>query len=437
MFARAPLSWGQLLGLLLVAVVAVHLLIAALSPGYVSDIGTNKTWGRQVAREGVHNAYRISTDYPPVLLYFFGAAGELYERFVDPSFNERAMLDSQVYTFVIKLPGIIFHPVLAVLIYRLVRRLGPGAAFGVAAAYAVNPAVAYDVAHLGQTDPVHAAFALGAIGALVAGRPATAGASIALAALTKPQAWVLLPVVGLGLIWWHGRRGALLGTLAGTLASAVVLLPWIVTGRLHHAERFFEALESKSVYSQALTAHAHNLWWIPTLLEWRFINDWEPLVGPISYRVAGLGLVLGLVLLVVSRLPGLQPRDRLYAMIGMLTVGWFVVTVRAHENHLFMALPFLAVAWALDRRYGALFGLVTVSLLLNLVLHDPLLIGNFAAGPDPGHPLPAWVVGGQVLNVVLNLLAFALALALTLGLLARAQPLTLPGERPRAAGGGR
>ncbi len=33
MFARAPLSWGQLLGVLLVGVLILYLLIAALSPG--------------------------------------------------------------------------------------------------------------------------------------------------------------------------------------------------------------------------------------------------------------------------------------------------------------------------------------------------------------------------------------------------------------------
>jgi Gpi18-like mannosyltransferase len=347
------------------------------------------------------------------------------------------MLASQTYTFLIKLPGIVFHPVVAGAIYLLVRRFGPGIAFGVAAAYAVNPAAAYDVAHLGQTDPVHAAFALLSVGALVGGQPLAAGALIALAALTKPQAWILLPVVGIGQIVWHGRRGALLGTLGGLVASAVVLLPWIVTNRLHHAERFFEALDNKSVYAQALTAQAHNLWWIPTLVEWRFINDWEPLIGAISYRVVGLTLVLALVTLVISRLPRLRPRDRLFSYVGLLIVGWFIVTVRAHENHLFMALPFLAVAWALDRRFGIVFGLVSASLLLNLALHDPLLVGNVAAGPDPGSDLPVWVLVAQIANVLLNLLTFATALALTLGLTIGRAPRDLPGGRARASGVGR
>jgi hypothetical protein len=437
MFARAPLSWGQLLAVLLIGVVIVYLLIAALSPGYVSDINTNKVWGRQIAREGIHNVYRISTDYPPLLLYFFGAAGELYERFVDPSFAEKTMLASQLYTFLIKLPGIIFHPVVAAGIYLLVRRFGPGVAFGVATAYALNPAVAYDVAHLGQTDPVHAAFTLLSVGALVYGQPLAAGALIVLAALTKPQAWLLLPIVGLGLVFWYGRRGVLLGALGGIIASVVVLLPWIVTNRLHHVERFLDALDTKSVNAQALTAQAHNIWWIPTLLEWRFINDWESLIGPISYRLVAMTMVAALVVLVAQRLPGLRPRDRLFSFVGMLTVGWFVVTVRAHENHLFMALPFLAVAWALDRRYGLLFVLVSASLLLNLALHDPLLVANWAAGPDPDQLLPPWVVAGQVLNVMMNLLAFAVALVVTLGLVMRNGSRRYPWDRSRSSGGGR
>ena len=437
MFARAPLSWGQLLALLLVGVVIVYLLIAALSPGYVSDIGTNKVWGRHIAREGIYNIYRIPTDYPPVLLYMFGLAGKIYERLVDPSFREDPMLASQFYTFLIKLPGIVFHPIVAVSIYLLVRRFGPGFAFAVATAYAVNPAVAYDVAHLGQTDPVHTAFALLSVGALVYGHPLWAGALIALAALTKPQAWVLLPIVGLGLIFWHGWRGAWRGALGGLIASAVVLAPWIVTNRLHHAQRFMEALDTKSVNAQALTAQAHKLGWIPPLLEWRFINDWEPLAGPLSYRLVAMVMVLALVALVAWRLPGLRPRDRLFSFVGMLTVGWFVVTVRAHENHLFMALPFLAVAWALDRRFGLLFALISASLLLNLALHDPLLVSNWAAGPDPGQPLPGWIVSGQIVNVVMNLLAFAMALVVTLGLIRREEPRQYPGDRARGAGAGR
>ena len=414
--ARAPVTWGQLLALLLFGVLVVYLLSAAMSPGYVSDIETNKTWGRWIARNGIQDAYRIETDYPPVLLYFFGAAGWLYQTLADPSFAEKPALASQFYTFLVKLPGVLFHLVLAGAIYLVTRRFGPGAAFAAAAAYALNPAVAYDVAHLGQTDPVHAALALLAIAALAHGRAGWAGAFVALAALTKPQAWILLPVVGLALPLWLGRRGLIRGTAAGVVAGLVVLAPWLLLDRAHHLPRFFEYLETKSVNSTALTAQAHNLWWVPTLLEWRFINDWESLVGPLSYRLVALSMVAVLLGLVLVRLPNLRPRDRIYGLIAALVIGWFVMTVRAHENHLFMALPFLAVAWALDRRTALLFGLVSLGLLGNLALHDPLLIGNYAAGPDPGHPLPGWVIVAQVGNVLLNLFTFGLALGQLCGI---------------------
>jgi hypothetical protein len=64
-------------------------------------------------------------------------------------------------------------------------------------------------------------------------------------------------------------------------------------------------------------------------------------------------------------------------------------------------------------------------------------MGNLAAGPDPGQPLPNWVIIAQVLNVVLNLVTLAFSLVLTLGLVIRAMPRNLPGGRSRAAGVGR
>jgi Gpi18-like mannosyltransferase len=414
--ARAPVTWGQLLALLLLGVTVAFLIIAALSPGYVSDIGTNKTWGRWIAQNGIQDAYRIPTDYPPVLLYFFGLAGWIYQHTADPTFSEKPALASQWYTFLIKLPGIGFHVVIAVAIYLWTRRFGPGLAFAAAALYAVNPAAVYDVAHLGQTDPVHAAFALLAVCALVDGRAAWAGAFLALTTLTKPQAWILLPVVSLALLIWYGRGAFIRGALGGLAAAALVVAPWIVTNRLHHGLRFLEALETKSVNSTALTAHAHNLWWLPTLVEWRFINDWEPLIGPLSYRAVAMTAVVMLVILVVARLHKLRPRDRIFTLVATLILGWFALTVRAHENHLFMALPFLAIGWALDRRVGVLLLLVSMGLLANLALHDPFLMSNYAAGPDPGHPLPDWVIVAQVLNVMLNLAVFGLALVETCGL---------------------
>jgi hypothetical protein len=47
------------------------------------------------------------------------------------------------------------------------------------------------------------------------------------------------------------------------------------------------------------------------------------------------------------------------------------------------------------------------------------------------------VVSGQIINVVMNLLAFALALAVALGLVRRQEPRHFPGDRARGIGVGR
>jgi hypothetical protein len=47
------------------------------------------------------------------------------------------------------------------------------------------------------------------------------------------------------------------------------------------------------------------------------------------------------------------------------------------------------------------------------------------------------VVAGQIINVVMNLIAFAIALAVALGLIRREEPRHYPGDRARGNGAGR
>jgi hypothetical protein len=105
------------------------------------------------------------------------------------------------------------------------------------------------------------------------------------------------------------------------------------------------------------------------------------------------------------------PSPDLFLLGAALGAGWFFFTPRAHEYHAFFVLPFLAVAWPSDRRLLALYGIASLSLFMNLVLHDPLVVGWLAAPPDPAAPLPAWFAGLTLLNT-------ALFLALFVGLMA-------------------
>jgi dolichyl-phosphate-mannose-protein mannosyltransferase len=396
------LRWRLALGGSLLAALTIWLSIAAVSPGYVADIESRKARAKWVTENGIADAYRMRIDYPPGNLYLFALVGQIYRSTVDGSFDHRRASDSQLLTFLIKVPPTLFHLLTGLLVYGIVRRQHSERLAWVAATLLLlDPAAIFDVAHQGQYDPVHTFFSLGAVAAAASGWYGLGGAAIAVAALTKPQSWILLPLVAV-LVWRNGGWRALLRcTLFGVLASALLLMPFILANRLSHLMRLWEYMSTNSPANHVISANAHNLWWLPTLGAERWIDDAELLVGGISYRWVGICLV-GLVLLTtLVRLvrPGSRPDPLLLA--ATLGAGWFFFTPRAHEYHAFFVLPFLAALWPAAPRLLWLYLLCSVSLLLNLLLHDPLIVGALAAPPDPSAPLPLWYGALTVLNVAL------------------------------------
>ena len=85
------------------------------------------------------------------------------------------------------------------------------------------------------------------------------------------------------------------------------------------------------------------------------------------------------------------------AALGVL--GWFTFTTQAHENHLFFALPLLSLAWPTRRSLLVPYGIISVSLFLNMFLHDQLLLERLGSGVQD--PL---VERMQLANAALNVL---------------------------------
>ena len=88
-----------------------------------------------------------------------------------------------------------------------------------------------------------------------------------------------------------------------------------------------------------------------------------------------------------------------------------MLMTRAHENHSYLALVLLMAAVAVHAnasQAGRIAAVVSIGLLANLVLRDPLVMGPLTSVPDTGQPAPLWVLGLQIANVGV----FALALAL-------------------------
>jgi hypothetical protein len=393
--------WQIAFGVSVLTATVLWLTIAALSPGYIGDIYQYKLWTKWITEQGATNAYaeeNLKILYPPVNLYLLAGIGNLYRTWVDPSFDWSMANASQLLTWLIKLPAVIFHLVTGAVVFVLVqRRHGERLAWVAGTALLFDPAALFDVAHWGQPDPVHALFGLLSVGALAANRNSWAGFAIGLAAITKPQSWILLP-----LIWVIAlRNGGLLGlarSALGAMAAVIVgLTPFIAHGSLSQLMLLGEHMNSRAA-TNAISANAHNLWWLPTLASGRFIDDLETIVGPVPYRWVAVGLVGLMLLACIALVMRPRPAD-LFLVTALLCAGWFFFTPRAHENHSFFLLPFLAVAWPAQPRLFGLYLLASLALLANLALEDPLIVGQVSQAGLTGAARPSWFVVLTVLNV--------------------------------------
>jgi len=378
-------AYGGLAGAFVVALLVGHLLRD--TPGYMvrnpdgtvtGDITHYVYWTRLVTLGGVQSAYggtwpETYAVYPPVTLYAYQAVGTAYRWLQDPAFDPQRAQQSLWLLEGIKFVAVAFHLLTATAIFWLVRRTATRDLAALAsAAYVVNPAALYDVAHWAQPDGAHSLFSILAIGLLGLGQVVAPWAAMAVAALAKPQAWSILPLLAVATVRLHGVRGLVRGSAAGAVASLVVVLPFVVSGRVDQLLTLPGTLAS---VMPVVAADAHNFWWL--ILEPRgqdplFVPDAARAIGPLTYRTVA-ALLVGVVLLVTYWLYWTR-RASLAEVAALGVLGWFTFTTQAHENHLFFALPLLSLAWPTRRSLLLPFGVVSLSLLLNMFLHDQLVL---------------------------------------------------------------
>jgi len=86
---------------------------------------------------------------------------------------------------------------------------------------------------------------------------------------------------------------------------------------------------------------------------------------------------------------------------GLTAWAYALLAAQVHENHLYLAVPFLAVAAGLDRRYASLCWTVSIIATLNLYLFEGLGLGW-----PPLVDRSATVVDASVLLAGVNVVAF-------------------------------
>ncbi|MCA1647601.1 MAG: hypothetical protein LC797_19765 [Chloroflexi bacterium] len=367
------------LGACVLAVLVGHLLRD--TPGYMvrnpdgtltGDITHYVYWTRLVTLGGIQSAYSGTWPvtyavYPPVPLYADQAVGSLYRWLQDPSFDPQAAQQSVWLREAIKFVALTWHLLTGLAIFGIVRRTtaAPLVAADAAALYLVNPAALYDVAHWAQPDGAHSLFSVLAVGLFSLGQVVAPWAAIGAAALAKPQAWVVLPLLAIATLRMHGVAGLARGIVAGAGVSLVIVLPFIINGR---TTELLSLPGTVSTVMPVVSADAHNLWWLllaPRGQDPLFVADTARALGPLTYRTVAATLISAMLLLSYGLYWTRRASLAEAAALGVL--GWFTFTTQAHENHLFFALPLLSLAWPTRRWLLAPFALITLTLLANMV----------------------------------------------------------------------
>ncbi len=369
--------------------------------GYPSDVASFKAWAVALAGGGPAAFYGGQfADYLPGYLYVLWLLGA-----VDAAvrFNDVAWLVA------LKLPAVAADLATAWLLLQVGLQQHHPAALTVAATYLLNPGIVFTSAIWGQVDAVGALVMLAGLLALCGPRPAPLAAAtwLAVAVLVKPQTAPALLPAGLALLHLGAgdppaRRVRRLALCAGVSLATIALLarPFGLTpvelGRL--------LADAAQVYPYG-SVMAFNLWgaiqgfWVSDAIRWAGV----PLA---TWGLVAAGTAAAAVAVCTWRAGALRA---LLPGAAIVLLAAFALPTRAHERYLLPALPTLAAAGYVDRRFWSLYGGVSALFALNVL---------YAYSRPYLHTvrLPAWVEQTVFAPPVVRALGVVTVVALGWGL---------------------
>lgn len=361
----------------LAAVLGVALRFA-LSPSNGYDLKDYKIWEAQIGTVGLGHAYSMSgpdIPYPPLYLYLLRLLAFFYAPPLPVDYT------NAFFSVVMKTPIILLDLLIGLVIFVVVNRLQPKVenACLAAAAYMLNPGVIFDTGYWGSFNSLLGLFALVSVAALVLGWGELSMVMLLLAVLVKPQAMTIVPIVLLLVFTRYGLKTVLRGGVLALCMAALIGLPFLAAGTLPVA--LGKTIGDYVGYYPFVSLNAHNPWWLLSLMFGTArLPDNQALVMGLTLRHLGLAL-FGLCILAITLFSARAYRRGLtlrsqgnnwlpFEAAGLACIAFFALSTEVHENHLYLAVPFLAVvAWRSTRLWRG-YWFLSVVWVLNMVLHD-------------------------------------------------------------------
>ena len=323
----------------------------------------------------------VPLPYPPIQIYSYDLVGHVYQRFFDSSFQDHTSwrelpFDSLALNYLIKIPLFVFELLLTAVIFIFVRlRQGDRRALVCASLYALNPAVLFDGSLWAQPDAIHSTFLVLAVAFVIEHRPIAALPSLALALLSKPQPAVFVPIVLLLVLFTSPLKQVATAALVSAGTALLVLLPML----LQDSRSIPNMLSVMSRVNPYVSANAHNFWWLavslaggnPARLKDGTVVFWG--VGYFALAMSILGILYAGATAGILRKAREYIRAEHFAFMGLM---FFTFGVRMHENHAMQVLPLLLLCGLVVRRQKVIFGVLSITILANMLLHSPEVTGE-------------------------------------------------------------
>ena len=345
--------------LLLTGLLVLKIFALRLFSGYSVDLGTWEAWAMKIATMGPARTYQEGyfLDYPPGYLYWLWAAGALV--------NALGAGSSEALRIIVETPPLIGDFALSIAVYLFVRRsMSKRSAWIALALVALNPAFLFDSVVWGQTDSPLALTLFLSVAMMLESEFEVGWGLAALAILIKPQAFSLMPVLGVWTLlrlepryWWRSIFAFIAVIVIGA-APFQIGHPWDWLPNLYI---------TGAAYYHETSVNAFNLM---ALIGGLREPDAGTLFG-VSYFAIGMTALVPLYVFIawmLRRAP--ERRTLLYgAFLGVF--GFFMLATRMHERYFYVAVAFALPLALTEPAMLAVFVLLTLSCLFNLayILH--------------------------------------------------------------------
>ena len=359
-------------------------------------------WAAATAGRRPWAAYgpRLDCNYPPLVPYWLtGVAAAVRAAGASPV--------GKLAVELVKLPNLLAWAAGAVLCDRGLRApFGPRPARAAALAYALCLPLGFNAAVWGQWEAIVSLAAVGAIVALLNGRPTWAAVAVGLGLAAKLQAIVIVPAVA---VYAWRRFGPATAIRSAAVAAAVILAAAIPHAAGGAGRSVAKAYTGAAGYYDALSVDAYNGWELLYLYRTHVRHehprlariDSRPLAGPITPKRVGLAAFAaytGWVLLGLYRRP---TADGLAWAVGLTALAFYVLPTEVHERYGVPAAAVLAVVVARPGGRGPFLAVSAVMLVNQAValLVQEVIYTQHATGPKLAATAEAIAVVGSLASL--------------------------------------